>query len=386
MAERKPLRRPLAPGTYLWRNLGKTIPLVSVILLAVLLIAGIVAMMDSIPLSIRTIYSYSKHMLGVSSRGDPEMLPRLRKKIETDSPVEIERVVTCRAAGSVVRSIVGKWPFAVLGLTQDDLKYYLDEIGSKGVNGRLPQVGLPEVVISRPVAVNLKLEIGDALLSPTERERYSPFPVHVVGIADTDQWLMLTDTVYLRNNHFPPLEYLLVFAHNRADQEKLDRWAEAQFKGERAQIYAYHLLEKDTQEMFSTLYRILDLVIGILVLVITVMMAMLMNIYQTQRLVEFGLLQAVGYTRKQLLLRMFRETVWVIVGGWILGVLAAGGMLALIKHFVMDPNAYALDIWDRPAFLYTIPAPTAVLVAATLTVFVRFARFDPVAVVERRLV
>jgi hypothetical protein len=64
--------------------------------------------------------------------------------------------------------------------------------------------------------------------------------------------------------------------------------------------------------MFSILYRILDVVIGTLVLVITFMMGMLMNIYQSQRLVEFGLLQAIGYTKKQLFARVFAETAIVI--------------------------------------------------------------------------
>lgn len=386
MPSHKPLKKPLSPATYLLRNWGKTLPLTAVILMAVLLIAGIVAMIDSIPLSIRTIYSYSKHMLGVSSRGDPEQLPKLREQIDAGAPVDLERVITCRATSAVVRSIVGKWPFAVLGLNHQDMRYYLDRVGGSKITGRYPEAGLPECIVSAPVAKNLNLKLGDALLGPTERERYSPFQVKIVGIAQTDQWVMLCDTHYLRMNHFPPLEYLLVFAKNRADQEKLDRWAEETFKGERAQIYAYHLLEKDTAEMFNTLYRILDLVIGILVLVITLMMAMLMNIYQSQRLVEFGLLQAIGYTKRQLLTRMFRETAIVIVGGWVLGVWSAYAMLTVIKTIVMDPNAYALDPFDRPAFLYSIPVPLAVLVAATLTVYFRFRRFDPVAVVERRLV
>lgn len=386
MAARRITSKPLAPSTYLLRNWGRTAPLIAVILLAVLLIAGIVAMMDSIPLSIRTTYSYSKFMLAVSTRGDVTALPKIKQAIETHAPVPIERVVTCRATSAMVKSIVGKWPFAVLGLAPKDLRYYLKQVGMTELRGRYPEAGMPECVVSEPVATNLKLKIGDALLSPTERERYSPYAVKVVGIAKTQSWVMLADTTYLQFNHLPPLEYLLVFAGNRADQEKLDRWAERAFKGERVQLYAYHLLEKDTREMFNTLYKILDLVIGILVLVITVMMAMLMNIYQSQRLVEFGLLQAIGYTRRQLLSRMFRETLWVMLGGWLLGVLGAYGMLSAIKAIVMDPNAYSLDVLDQGAYLYTIPVPVAVLLAGTTTVFLRFRKFDPVAIVERRLV
>jgi hypothetical protein len=45
-----------------------------------------------------------------------------------------------------------------------------------------------------------------------------------------------------------------------------------------------------------------------------------------------------------------------------------------------------LNPLDAPAYLYTVPIPFAILFVAFATVFLRFRRFDPVAVVERRLV
>src|SRR5687768_4802569 len=132
----KRILRPLAPSTYLLRNAGKTIPLTAVILLAVMLVAGIVSMIDSIPYSIRTMYSYSRTMLGISPRGDPEMTEQIMTKVKAESPVPLERVVLCRASGAQVKSIVGKWPFVVLGLAPNDLEYVLQKLGSKGIVGR----------------------------------------------------------------------------------------------------------------------------------------------------------------------------------------------------------------------------------------------------------
>ena len=120
-------------------------------------------------------------------------------------------------------------------------------------------------------------------------------------------------------------------------------------------------------------------------LVITFMMGMLINIYQTQRLVEFGLLQALGYTKRQLLGRVLRETVSVVIFGWFFGVVAAYFLLRLTKAVLMDPKAFALNIFDPTAFVYTIPIPVSILIVATLTVILKFRRFDPVSIVERRL-
>ena len=118
----------------------------------------------------------------------------------------------------------------------------------------------------------------------------------------------------------------------------------------------------------------------------TFMMGMLMNIYQSQRLVEFGLLQAIGYTKKQLLRRVFREIVYVLTFGWGLGLALSYGVILIVKAKLMEPHAFSIDPFDPVAYRYTIPIPLAVLVVGVLTVIIRFRKFDPVGVVERRLV
>lgn len=380
------MQHPLAPSTYLARNAGKSIPLILVVVLAVMLIMGVVGMINSIPFSIREIYRYSRESVAVSPRGDPEMTPKIVEEIEKDCPVPIERIILCRASSSQVRSIVGKWPFVMLGMQRKDMDYYLRRLGVKDIEGRLPEVDKPEALISEPVARNLNLQIGKVVQSPDTQESYSPKYVKVVGIAKTDQWLMLNGFDYQVQHHFPPVVNVLVFAPNLEQQAKLDKWVRDAFKGERAQVFAYYILEKQTNEMFSILYRILDVVIGTLVLVITFMMGMLMNIYQSQRLVEFGLLQAIGFTKQGLLKRVLAETFIVLVLGWGLGVLAALGMLKVAKLTLMDPNAFALNQFDPIALRYTIPIPFAIGIVACFTVAARFRKFDPVGVVERRLV
>jgi len=379
---------PLAPSTYLLRNLGKTVPLVGVILLAVMLIAGIVSMIDSIPLSIQTIYGYSRFFLAVSPRGDPTLPRKLISEIERGAPVPIERVMLCRASGAQVMSVVGKWPFTVLGLSQGDMRYFLKRMGVKDadIHGRLPAVAAPEAVISGPVAKNLGLRLGSTLLSPQDKDNYSPLAVKVVGIVDSPEWLMIDDVQYQRLHHLWPTDGVLVFARNLRDEDKLDRWAFKALKGQRALPIAYFDLERETNDTFRILYRVLDVVIATLVIVIAVMMGMLMNIYQSQRIIEYGLLQAIGYTRRRLMARALTETAAVLTLGWILGMCAAGLLLRLVDASLMEPHAFVMSIFDAHAVGYTATVPAAILAVSSATVALRFRRFDPVSIVERRLV
>lgn len=379
-------RDSLSPSVYLVRNWGKTFPFVVVIVLAVLLVSGIVSLINSIPLSVRTIYHYSRFSLGVTPRGDAALTPQIQKRIEKEAPVKIARSIVCRASGAQVRSIVGKWPFVVLGLSQEDMRFYLKQLSVSEVQGRLPAPGKAEALISEPVARNLKLRLRSALLSPENSEAYSPQVVRVVGIAKSQEWMMLTTVEYHKKFHFPPIDVLLVFAENQEDQEKLDSWALKEFKGERAQLFAYQELDADTNEMFSILYQILNVVIATLVLVITIMMAMLMNIYQSQRIQEFALLQAMGYSSEMLMRRMLLEAAIIVVTGWTAGLVLAVILLQLVDSALMQPNAFSLNVTDSIAFLYTIPIPISIFLAAWLTVGQRFRDFDPVGIVERRLI
>jgi hypothetical protein len=396
-ARSRALASPLSPTTFLTRNAGKTVPLVAVIMLAVLLVAAIIALIDSIPYSVRTIYDYSREMVGLTPRGDPTATRRLVAEVEKGTPVPLGRVMICRASSAQVQSIVGKWPYAVMGLEQDDMRYFLEREGSKGLQGRLPEPGRAEMIVSRPVAQNLGLAIYDPkapaaqrmksiVQSPENSDAYSPYPVKVVGIADTDRWLMVGSVEYMRANHFPPVDLALIFAKDPAQQPKLDDWTLDHFKGKRAQVFAYKKVRKESDSMFNTLFKILNVVIGTLVTIVTIMMAMLINIYQSQRLVEFGLLQAIGYTKRRILTRVLTETVMVILGGWAMGLVLSIGALKVADAVLMQPKAFALEVFDPKAYLYTIPLPICILLVAGGSVVLRFRKFDPVGVVERRLV
>lgn len=377
---------PLRPSVYLRRNLGKTAPLASVIVLAVLLIAGIISLINSIPLSIKTFYAYSKLYIGATPRGDLTMTPKLKKEFEDKSPVAIDPVMTIRGSYIEVRSIVGKWPFVVLALNQNDMDYYFNRMGSKLVEGRKPKPGEPEAVVSANVARNLGLKIGSVLMSPDMTESYSPYEVKVVGIANGENWFALTSIEYHSANHFPPVDSILVFAKNPADQPKLDAWADKHFAGWRTQLFTYRELEEQADTMFAILYQILNVVIGTLVVVITIMMGMLINIYLGQRVQEFGLLQALGHSKRKILSRVLTETGIVVIGGWVLGLVGSYVLLMVVKRVLMDPNAFALDPMDLSAYMYSLPVPIAIFTVAVATVLHRFRAFDPVGIVERRLV
>jgi len=375
------MRKPLAPHVFLLRNLSRTLPMVVVIALAVLLVAGIVALVNSVPLSVRSIYGYSKAFAAALPRNDPAYLPEMERELE-ESPVPIERVLRIRVAFFNVRSIVGKLPFVLHGISPEDGAFLRERLDLGQLTGRLPSPGAPEAVITRRLATNLGVNIGDVLLSPADPQNYSPQVVRVVGIHESDLWFAYGDFDYVARNHLPPVDDLIIVAK---DQRAFDRWAVEHFRGSRARILTHEELLRETDDSLRVLLQLLSVVIGLLVVVVTVMIGLFINIYLGQRLTEFGLLQAIGYTRSFLTRRASAEAALLVGLGWVLGVLLSLAVLWAAKVTLMDPKAYYLEPLDRVALAYTLPLPLSVLAASLLTIRLRFRKFDPVVVIERRV-
>lgn len=355
-------------------------------MLSVMLICGIVSLVNSIPFSIKTIYSHSKVYLGVTGRGDPKQVPELKKMIIEETPYTLEAISEIRGTDIVVKSIVGEWPFVILGLKPDDMKLLMSRSSVTRVDGRYPKPNEAAVIISEPVARNLDLKIGSVLLKPSDQDFYSPYEVKVVGIAQSTEWFAYIPYEYLAKNHFPPIDALIVLTKNPADQPKLDAWVTKRVEGLNARTFSYAEIEESANTMFSILYKILNVIIATLVLVITLMMSLLMNIYLSQRIQEFGLLQALGYTRGSILKRVFTETGILVLFGWVAGLGLAYLLLNLVRAQLLYPQAFAMAQFDRTAYLSTIPVPVAIFAMSILTILAKFRRFDPVSIVERRLI
>src|SRR4029078_11884885 len=76
--------------------------------------------------------------------------------------------------------------------------YLLGRVGTQVIEGRLPAEGMPEAVLSEPLAQNKGLKIGDVVSGPTDEGGISgsPVPVRLVGILKGPVWLALTTKTF----------------------------------------------------------------------------------------------------------------------------------------------------------------------------------------------
>jgi ABC-type antimicrobial peptide transport system permease subunit len=119
-----------------------------------------------------------------------------------------------------------------------------------------------------------------------------------------------------------------------------------------------------------------------IVIVAAVAVATMNYIFFTQRRKEFGILYAVGRSRRWLVKRTMRETGSMVALAWSLSALVYVIGSLCVQTIVFAPKGLSLDITNPIPWLFTLPIPAVVVAASTGTIARLLSRLDPVTIIE----
>ena len=353
-----------------------------VITVAVALVASVVTLVASIDLTVMTMYGYNRYFTVVTPRNALEVSEEVDAAIQREPLTS--RVYTGKPAFTFVKTIFGKMPFVVFGVEPEARDELIRRCGLRLASGRLPEENKPEVALSAEIARNRRLKLGDVVLKPELEDSYAIVPVKLVGTFEGPVWLAISTRSFIQG-HFPVSPGgRLVLAASADQQGALDRALERNIDKARGRVWTYHGLVRETRDALSSLYLIMNVVIGIIVFSIAFLLGMLSSIYFTQRLPEFATLAAIGYQRSGLLGRVLGEISLLCVMGWVLGSALCFLVLTVIEAWVMHPRGLLLDPLDLSAYRYTLPLPVAIIGFSLVAIWNRLRTLDPVSIIERR--
>ena len=349
------------------------------------LIASIVTIVDSIDLTVLTIYGYTRAFTPVIPRAgrlrvDPQLQDQIRKMPQTDKIIE--------AGGFFfnINTVFGRLPFVCFGVNPAQRDYLIGRAGDKLAEGRMPAEGQPEAVVSEGIVRNRRLKLGDVLAAPTDTGSLVsvPVPVKLVGILSGPTWIAFTSRQF-SDAALPLVPHsVLVTTHNVADQVNFGDTLMASLDKVQVQVFSFHSLVKELRDTLSSMYLIMSLVNGTVILVVALMSGMLSNIYFTQRVSEFAVLSAIGIPRRILLVHAVSETAILTAIGWIVGSGVDLAFMAGLRGSLFEPRGMLINPTDPLAYFYTAPIPVCITLFAVATVGYRLSRLDPVTIIERR--
>ena len=308
----------------------------------------------------------------------------------------VARVFPAQILGLQVTAPLGSGTqMAIYGVAEGDLDALLQVFGSRVVEGRLPRPRTNEIAIPRGVALNRGLVVGNAIGRPVQErsgaeggisEDDIPGEMVIVGLlSPDDMWVGFASREYLESHELTaarPLVLLVVPAAGL--KAELDVWLATAIASPQVRVNTYEASWGRFRSAMQGVAAALAAVECLIAVVAAAALAVLNYIFLAQRQGDFAILQALGRSRRWLILRTVTETTIVVGLAWAAAAaVSALGMLGF-QALIYTPRGLSLDVFGPIPWLFTVPIPLAVICVAAGTAAQTLGRLDPVAVIEKR--
>jgi ABC-type lipoprotein release transport system permease subunit len=391
---------PLSPITYYRRHLRSTLLLLSLIALITFGVCVMVRLPDSIPENWYNAGLYLTRVSLVSAAG-PSLDPGVVAQIRTHP--DVAQVIEEKGLPMELPALGGE--YHLFGLTKADMQVLMDTCGLRLKEGRLPRPRTSEMLLSEEVANAMGIGIGGQIdrsigedWSGDNYYQAIPVPLRLVGILEGDPAavdvpsspgpsirLGFVSYEYVNNHELftPPWAHGLVVIAREGRKAKVDDFLETEIASIRTQVRTHRQLAERSARHSQTFHLILGVVDFLVTVVMALVVGMIYQIARTKRLAEFGVLNAVGHSRQRLMRRVTLETTGVAVLGWIVGLMFAWLLFALLRGYFYAPKGMDLSLANLTPIWFALPIPLAAVAFVSLSSMRTFTRLDPVAIIER---
>jgi len=386
---------PMSPFTYYRRHKGAALLLIG---LVVALTLGLFSMAHMLNTGIDN-GSYPLHhltrMSRVSANGAMDSgIASVAGRIQTDP--DVLHVIPENGLNVFAPQPGGLAGFSVFGVSETDLPVAMEAAGLRLVEGELIEPWAAEIMLSQEIARALDLQVGDPIGYEVDESAYPGFATEMtlVGILESDPGagpearLGFVSYEYLDSHelYWPrPSSLLVIPVEGKLASVNEHLEALVQENGgltslrletyERATEHLEHL-----RPIQALMYGSVD---ALATVAVALVVSMINRIAISQRLPEFGLLQAVGYEKRNLIRRLVLEVTLTVGIGWAAGLVCAYGFLLLLKGTFFVSLGWVLNMAYPVPFLLTLPIPLVVTVWTYVSVRRLMDRLDTIAIVEQ---
>jgi ABC-type lipoprotein release transport system permease subunit len=281
--------------------------------------------------------------------------------------------------------------FDLLGLSEADVPYVLDRFGAVLKDGHLPEPGMNGLLVSQDVATMLGVQVGDPY-EVVSSEFYAdvdasvePTTFEVVGVLESDIELGIVSLEFLNNQeqyrNFPA-RFLVGAQEGR--QAAVDAFLRSEIETNRTEVWTLSKLNERIMDEALPGLALLVPPIMIVAIAFSFVIVVANQLANARRLSEFGILHAMGRSRRWLIRRLTWETTALALAGWALGIGIAWAVLYVLKVTFFASRGHDLGYPVWLSTLSALPVPAAIAGLTFLSVRRTLKRLDPVAIVERR--
>ncbi|HEY3368804.1 MAG TPA: ABC transporter permease [Symbiobacteriaceae bacterium] len=373
--------RPLSPALYFWRNKTRALPVLGIIALSVLgvLLVGILA--DTM------LNNFRQNFVGPSAifariYARKESLPPNIAAVLRHHP-DVERVIPGLRASVHVQGLQGSEGNPVIAVAPGDLDYFMDKVSLHLAEGRLPVGSRREIALHDEAMRNKGLKIGDQVGRDLDLNEYLPAKFTVVGKLEGPFSMSVVPLAALREIYGQSGDTSLFVFPKPGRMRPVDGYL-SQLDSDKVATETATTMARRYESETGNINIILWAINGVTMIVLSLAVGLLNNIYFIQRLGEFGILSAIGYPTGFLIRRTLIEATILSVVGWLLGLGLASVGAEIIRVWLFNPRGMTLVNLSSRTIVFTVPIPVLTGAFSLVTVIRRLRALDPVSIVERR--
>lgn len=266
---------------------------------------------------------------------------------------------------------------------------YLSVTGDRVTQGRLPGDGAFELAVHWKVMNNRGWKLGQEIGSDVSDDENLNGRYKIVGVLDGPAVTVVggasKNMAQYRKLGIDtgdnPLAYAVVPREGRREAVNA---VLAGLNKKQAQIYTYDSMQKELQRDMGGMQSMLSLIVIVVVFILSLSMSALTYLVYAQRSEEFGILSAMGYRRSFIRGLILREVLSLNLVSWLIGLLGAVGMFALLNRLIYTAKGTPLALASADSVGYTLAIPLMVAVFSLLPILIKLRRQDAITVIERR--
>jgi ABC-type antimicrobial peptide transport system permease subunit len=270
----------------------------------------------------------------------------------------------------------------ILSLNTEDMRLLMSAARLKLIQGRFPVPGSDEIILHKLVAKNKGLKVGDKIGSSLNRKEVFVGEHKIVGIIDGTPIISFNSLEsWIQTYNLDPYKYGLLVIPKKGRLDELNKYIDSlPYQG--LEIRTLNSVTSQNTQSSSNIETLLTVINIIVITIVSLCVGFLCYIYFYQRRKEFGLLNAVGFTRQRIINRAFAEVSGINAAGFFAGILLALLCGLVLDILLFNPKGQLLVLWDFSYLTRVLCIPIFVSLFSVIPIWRMLKKLDPIAIIE----
>jgi ABC-type antimicrobial peptide transport system permease subunit len=303
---------------------------------------------------------------------------------------ETKEVISSGIDNTAFNSLMGSTSVPIYFISkQSNMKELMNVMGVKLTKGRLPHDRSHEIALQEDILISKKLKIGGYIGSDVQDDEILSGKYKIVGSLTGGAKIgfasksLISDAYEKAGINLENKPKAIIVIPKNGELAKLNKKLDKIGK-KNAKVYTYSSIQKIVISQLGSINTLLGIIIFVVVTILSISVGAFVYIIYLGRSDEFGILHAMGYSKRFITKFILKELFALSVVCWVIGYAFSILMISVLNYFLLAGKGQHLYLFTTSGFINTLFIPVMVMICAAFPILNKFRKWDPIAVIERR--